>query len=94
MNEFWVVGSGFWVLGSRYNTFISILAYYLISTLAHQHISTSSHHHIIPNANELQAQAKWNNDSVKITIMNQLIQENMYWRAGRTTPASYSFIYK
>jgi hypothetical protein len=39
----------------------------------------------IPNATELQAQAKWNNDSVKIAIMNQRIQEeHMYWRAGRT----------
>jgi hypothetical protein len=38
----------------------------------------------IPNATELQAQAKWVNDSVKIAIMNQRIQEeHMYWRAGR-----------
>jgi len=46
----------------------------------------------IPNASELQAQAKWNNDSVKIAIMNQRIQEeHMYWRAGRTTMSEFSF---
>jgi len=39
----------------------------------------------IPNATELQAQAKWNHDSVKIVIMNQrIVEENMYWRAGRS----------
>jgi len=39
----------------------------------------------IPNATELQAQAKWDHDSVKIDIMNQRItEEHMYWRAGRT----------
>ena len=39
----------------------------------------------ISNAIELQAQAKWNNDSVKIAIMNQrIVEEPMYWRAGRT----------
>jgi len=39
----------------------------------------------IPNVPQLQAQAKWNHDSVKIDIMNQRIEEeNMYWRAGRT----------
>jgi hypothetical protein len=49
----------------------------------------------IPNATELQAQAKWNNDSVKINIMNQRIQEeHMYWRAGRTSVSLMSFFSK
>ena len=49
----------------------------------------------IPNANELQAQAKWNNDSVKIAIMNQrIVEEHMYWRAGRTTISELSFSFK
>ncbi|NQV01188.1 MAG: hypothetical protein HQ542_00950, partial [Bacteroidia bacterium] len=39
----------------------------------------------ISNALELQALAKWEHDSVKINIMNQrIIEEHMYWRAGRT----------
>lgn len=39
----------------------------------------------IQNATVLQAQTKWEHDSVKIVIMNQRIEEeNMYWRAGRT----------
>jgi len=39
----------------------------------------------IPNAAELQAQAKWDHDSVKIAVMNQrIVEEQMYWRAGRT----------
>ena len=39
----------------------------------------------IANALEFQAQAKWDNDSVKIKIMNQrILEEHMYWRAGRT----------
>jgi hypothetical protein len=40
----------------------------------------------IPGAIELQAQAKWDHDSVKIIVMNQRIaEEHMYWRAGRTS---------
>lgn len=39
----------------------------------------------ISHATELQAQAKWEHDSVKINIMNQrIVEEQMYWRAGRT----------
>jgi len=46
----------------------------------------------ISNATELQAQAKWNSDSVKIAVMNQRIVEGkMYWRAGRTSISSLSF---
>ena len=46
----------------------------------------------IPNATELQAQAKWNNDSIKIAIMNmRIIEEKMYWRAGRSPFTQFSF---
>jgi hypothetical protein len=49
----------------------------------------------ITDATALQAQAKWNNDSVKISIMNQRIQEeHMYWRAGRTSLTGLSFTEK
>jgi len=46
----------------------------------------------IPNAPQLQAQAKWDHDSVKIDIMNRrIVEEQMYWRAGRTSKGSISF---
>ncbi len=46
----------------------------------------------ILNATELQAQAKWLTDSLKISVMNQRIQqEHMYWRAGRTPLTSTNF---
>jgi len=49
----------------------------------------------IPNATELQAQAKWNNDSVKIAVMNRrIVEEKMYWRAGRTDISMHSFAEK
>ncbi|MFH1298186.1 MAG: C1 family peptidase [Bacteroidota bacterium] len=46
----------------------------------------------ISNAPEMQAQAKWDHDSIKIAIMNQrIVEEHMYWRAGRTSITSMSF---
>ena len=49
----------------------------------------------IPNAAEIQAQAKLNNDSVKIAIINQrIVEEHMYWRAGRTSISVLSFTQK
>lgn len=39
----------------------------------------------ISNAAEKQAQEKWISDSLKMDIMNQrIVEEHMYWRAGRT----------
>jgi hypothetical protein len=44
------------------------------------------------NIPEMQAQAKWIRDSVKIAIMNQrIVEEKMYWRAGRTGLVQLSF---
>lgn len=38
----------------------------------------------VANATALQEQVKWQNDSIKIDLVNQRIpEENMYWRAGR-----------
>ena len=46
----------------------------------------------IYNVHNLQAQAKWVNDSINISIMNQrIIQEDMYWRAGRTGLVKMNF---
>jgi|GEM_PF-333994 len=48
-----------------------------------------------PNATEQQAMAKWNNDSLKIAMMNHRInEEHMYWRAGRTILSLNSFYEK
>lgn len=39
----------------------------------------------VSNTVEMQAQAKWDHDSVKIAVMNQrILEEHMYWRAGRS----------
>lgn len=49
----------------------------------------------IPNGTALRAQAKWEHDSVKIAIMNQrIVEEHMYWRAGRTRMVEMAFYEK
>ena len=46
----------------------------------------------IAHASELQAQAKWTNDSLKINMINHRIQEEeMFWRAGRNALLERSF---